>query len=144
MTNPRRGCAKPGGGGCISYGTWRILPLESLKDWSSNGKHKSKVDYWDLIRADISMPNPHIYSIMVIFQDRPLKPGPLMYQRGGWEAGLGGGGTIIIMKIKAITNNPKKLLEKQTMISISQEILSLNYLPFSSEILNYVLYMLKT
>lgn len=57
---------------------------------------------------------------------------------------FGGGGTIIIMKIKAITNNPKKLLEKQTMISISQEILSLNYLPGSSEILNYVLYMLKT
>lgn len=30
------------------------------------------------------------------------------------------------------------------MISISQEILSLNYLPGSSEILDYILYMLKT
>ena len=54
------------------------------------------------------MPNPHIYAIMVIFfQDRPLKPGLLLYMKRARKQ-REKEGTIIIMKIRAISHNDNK------------------------------------
>lgn len=85
---PRQGPAKPVGRGGLHF-LWDLQkrPLWKVAKTGGNGKHKSEFDHRDLIRPDISMPNPHIYSIMVIFQDRPLKRDPLVYKRGGREQG---------------------------------------------------------
>ena len=105
MTDPRQGSAKPGGGAAFPRGQAAFFISGKSQRQRSNGKHKSEFDYWDLIRPDISVLNPHIYSIMVIFQDRPRKQAPLRYVRGGQKAK---GETTITLKIRAITDNPNK------------------------------------
>lgn len=85
------------------------------------------------------MPNPHIYSIMVIFRDRPLKPDSLRYKGvgvGGERGRVRRGGTLSVTKLKVITNNPRNFWKKPSLLSVSQETLSLNYLPGSGEILH--------
>lgn len=109
MTDPRRGPAKLGGRQLHFLGDMETSSLESLKDWSGNEKHEIKVDYWDLIRPDISMPNPHIYSIMVIsFWIQTTKTRPSNLQDSRERGRVKGGGNISIIKIRAITNNLNK------------------------------------
>lgn len=80
------------------------------------------------------MPNPHIYAIIVIFfQDRPLKPGLLLYMKRGRKQ-REKEGTIIIIKIRAIRHNANKTSGNTSPDLF--EILPLNYQPDSSEILN--------
>lgn len=56
------------------------------------------------------MPNPHIYSIMVIFKTGHQNEAVLCIQKGGRRQGEGG--AALTLKIRVITNNPNKTFGK--------------------------------
>lgn len=45
----------------------------SQTGWRGNEKHGSKLEYGNVIRPRISLPDPHVYSIMVIFKQTTMR-----------------------------------------------------------------------
>lgn len=66
MTDPGLGSSDLGGGDAVLMRCKDFFL--SQRGWRGNEKHESKLEYWNVIRPGISLPDPHVYSIMMIFK----------------------------------------------------------------------------